>query len=108
MIYLYNHSVSDGTLSTGNIISFLQKNDRTVSHENPQYSRSQLKVIMGQPTRLSGYLSMRKSRVWSEGTNFDNIFLSIFFLVDDGREDPNITINPPAQRHFNGISLAGR
>ena len=39
--------------------------------------------------------------------------LTTFFLVDDGREDPNTTlsgaiIGPPAKRHFNGVSLAGR
>ena len=44
-------------------------------------------------------------RGWS---NSDNMF-----LVDDGREDLNTTksgatIGPPARRHFNGVSLAGR
>ena len=38
---------------------------------------------------------------------------TFFFLVDEGREDPNTTksgpfIDPPAKRHANGVSLAGR
>ena len=38
---------------------------------------------------------------------------TFFFLVDEGREDPNTTsmraiIDPPAKRHLNGVLLTGR
>ena len=66
---------------------------------------------------------MRGSRKFCQrGSKFDISFY--FFLVDDGIEDPNITINWPSsarQRnailmfrycrnkvHYNGVSLAGR
>ena len=46
------------------------------------------------------------------GSKFDIGFFSFFFsfLVDEGIEDPNITINGsssanPAKRHLNGVSL---
>ena len=55
---------------------------------------------------------MRGSRNFCQsGSNFDNVFF-LFFLFDEERKDPNTTISrpfgPPAKRHLNGISLAGR
>ena len=40
--------------------------------------------------------------------SFVRVFIDFSFLVDDGKEDPNITIGLPAKCHFNGISLVGR
>ena len=55
---------------------------------------------------------MRGSRKFCQrGSKFDKFFLLLLFLVDEGIEDPNITINGPSsarQRHLNGVSLAGR
>ena len=48
---------------------------------------------------------MQGSRKFCQrGSKFDNVF----FFLDEGIEDPNITINGPssAKRHLNGISLA--
>ena len=54
---------------------------------------------------------MRGSRKFCQrGSNFD----VCFFLLLEGREDPNkyhyerAIIDPPAKRHLNGVSLAGR
>ena len=39
------------------------------------------------------------------GSKFDNVL----FLVDEGIEDPNTTINVPLSAgHANGVSLAGQ
>ena len=53
---------------------------------------------------------MRGFRKFSQrGYNFDYFFFLFFFLVYDGREDPNTAIiDPPPKRHLNGVSLAGR
>ena len=53
---------------------------------------------------------MRIQKVLPEGSNFDNV---VFFLVDEGRDDPNTVISrptsaPPAKRHLNGVSLSCR
>ena len=40
---------------------------------------------------------MRGSRQFCpRGSNFDNIFFSFFFLVDEGRKDPKTIINGPS------------
>ena len=53
---------------------------------------------------------MRGSREFCQrGSEFET-----FFLADEGIDNPNIThykwaiIGPPAKRHLNGVSLAGR
>ena len=51
-------------------------------------------------------ITQPESFVRGGGSNFDNVF----FLVDDGRKDPNTTISgpslaPPAKHHLNGVSL---
>ena len=38
-------------------------------------------------------------KVLPEGTDFDNVFLFVFFLVDEGRDDPYITISGPTLAH---------
>ena len=49
----------------------------------------------------------RIQKVLSKGSNFDNVFV-------EGREDPNeyyykrAIVDPPAKRHLDGVSLAGR
>ena len=45
------------------------------------------------------YHNMRRSRKFCQrGSNFDNVFFfyCFFFLVDEVREDPNITISRPS------------
>ena len=39
----------------------------------------------------------RIQKVLSEGSNFDNVFLFLFFLkFDEGRKDPNTTVSGPS------------
>ena len=54
---------------------------------------------------ISGIVHVRIQKVLSEGSKFDNVsFLFYFFLIDDGIEDPNTTINgPPSARQRNAI-----
>ena len=62
---------------------------------------------------------MRTSRKFCQRwSKFDNFFFCLFFLVDEGKEDPNTAINIesmgwalislPAKRHLNGVLLVGR
>ena len=58
---------------------------------------------------------MRESRKFCQReSKYDNVFLFLVFLVDDGIEDPNTALNGPSlarQRNAifkNGISLASR
>ena len=56
---------------------------------------------------LAGHARIQKVLSGGGGSNFDKVF-----LVDKGGggggKDPNTTIGPPAKRHLNGVSLAGR
>ena len=49
-------------------------------------------------------VNMRGSRKFCQwGSKFDNVFL-VFFLVDEGIEDPNVTISGPSSaRQQNAI-----
>ena len=53
---------------------------------------------------------MRGSRKFCQrGSNFDNSFFVCFFLVDEGKEDPNTTISGPSwARQRNAIKMAIR
>ena len=57
---------------------------------------------------IGGIVHVRIQKVLSEGSKFDNVsFLFYFFLIDDGIEDPNTTINgPPSARQRNAIKMA--
>ena len=53
---------------------------------------------------LTRKMHARIQKVLSEGPKFDNVF-----LVGEGKEDPNNTINGPSSaRQRNAVSLAGR
>ena len=64
-------------------------------------------------TVISGFCSafLGSRKFCQRGSKFDSFFF--FFLVDEGFEDLNTTINewaiigPPAKPHLNGVSLAG-
>ena len=58
---------------------------------------------------LFGIRSMRGTRKFCQmGSKFD-FFFFCFFLVDEGIEDPNITINGPSSaRQRNAIQMAFR
>ena len=67
------------------------------------------KIMISFFIRILGILFMCVSRKFCQrGSNFENIF----FLVDEGREDPNTTIRRPLLAHHrntvNGISLVCR
>ena len=43
---------------------------------------------------------MRGSRKFCQrGSNFDNVFCFVVFLVDEEREDPSTTISGPSSAH---------
>ena len=54
--------------------------------------------------------NMRGSRKFCQrGSKFDNVFYSISFYVDEGREDPNTTISGPSSAcQRNAIEMAFR
>ena len=45
--------------------------------------------------RVSYYFMRGSRKINRGGSNFDNVFL-LFFLIDEGREDPNTTISGPS------------
>ena len=46
----------------------------------------------------------RIKKFCQRGSNFDNVFFVLFFLIDEGREDPSTTISGPSSaRQRNAI-----